>query len=90
MNIYIQTWQATVNAIIVAKTHIYMASQEKYEESNDLKELASKQLKLLDDTKPIKDKSLYSQSNEDQKAFIDYLELVILYGNIEGKDKRDL
>jgi len=79
-----------MNAIINAKALIYRASQEKYDVASDIREMASKQLKLLDDTKPIKDKSIYSQSNEDQKAFIDYLELVILYGNIEGKDKRNL
>lgn len=85
MNIYIHTWQATINAIMLLKESLI----DEYtipKKSNDIRELASKQLSLLDDMRKDKTKSLYSQSTEDQKEFIDYLEKVIVYGNLEGKD----
>lgn len=85
MNIYIQTWQNTITVIVNMKEildHEYTLPKK----SNDIRELASKQLSLLDDMRKDKNKSLYSQCNEDQKEFIDYLEKVIVYGNLEGKD----
>lgn len=85
MNIYIQTWQNTIKIIINMKEildHEYTLLKK----SNDIRELANKQLSLLDDMRKDKNKSLYSQCSEYQKEFIDYLEKVIIYGNLEGKD----
>ena len=85
-NPYIQTWKKTIDVIINVYEILQKDNYTLSKKSNDIRELASKQLKILDDGRPNKDKSLYSQANEQQKEFVDYLELVILYGNLEGKD----
>lgn len=93
MNQYIQTWKNTIKILIDHKKLIYETlsynNGQEYTLSmqiNDIRELASKQLKMLDENRPNKDESMYKQANEIQKEFIDYLEQVIIYGNIEGKD----
>lgn len=85
-NVMIITWKIAFKGVIDAKKLLLYLAQTEYDPTNDIREYASKQLKLLDEAKPNKEKSLYSQCNEMQKAFIDYLELVILHGNLEGKD----
>lgn len=92
MNILIKTWQKTIEWILTANECIYESNKQKYtvsKKSNDIRELAAKQLGMLDDTRPNKEKSLYSQCNEEQKEFINYLEQVILWGNVEGKQNYD-
>lgn len=84
-NIYIQLWKKTASTLIAIKDLWY----EEYtlsKKSNDIRELASKQLSLLDECRKNKEESLYKQSDEEQKQFIDYLEQVIMYGNVEGID----
>lgn len=84
-NIYIHLWKKTASTLIAIKDLWY----EEYtlsQKSNDIRELASKQLKLLDECKKNKEESLYKQSDEEQREFIDHLEKVIIYGNIEGRD----
>ena len=85
MNLYIRTWKNTIDTIIASKEELLKDAYTISKKSNDIRELASKQLKLLDDARKDKEKSLYSQASEMQKEFIDYLEKVIVYGNLEGK-----
>lgn len=89
-NIYILTWKNTINTLIKANKLLLDKIYTTSKESNDIRELASKQLSILDETKPDKSKSLYKQANEQQKEFIDYLEKVILYGNLEGVNNINL
>ena len=86
MNRYIETWKATINVIITSYKTLLQQAYTITKESNDIRELASKQLKLLDEGRPNKDESMYKQANDEQKEFIDYLAKVICYGNLEGKD----
>ena len=85
MNIYIHTWQSIINAILTLKESL-IDDYTLPKKSNDVRELASKQLSIMDEMRQDKNKSLYSQASEDQKEFIDYIEKVIVYGNLEGKD----
>lgn len=85
MNIYIHTWQSIMNAILTLKESM-LNEYTIPKKSNDIRELASKQLSIMDEMRQDKNKSLYSQASEDQKEFIDYIEKVIVYGNLEGKD----
>lgn len=85
-NVYIETWKQTIITIISFYSILYKNDYPLSKKVNDIRELASKQLKILDETKPNKQVCLYTQCNQQQKEFIDYLEKVIVYGNLEGKD----
>ena len=95
MNKLIETWKKIATLMVNNKKLIYecmaYSNGNDYplsKQIDDIRELASKQLKVLDEAKPDKAKMLYTQANEEQRQFIDYLELVIIYGKINITEKQ--